>query len=473
MVRRRHGGRPLLRPGRPWARRRRQRGLARLARPRPTSLRRPAVRRLALALALLVVLVVPLPVLAADHPGRLPACSGSGCRTQVERVRQWAVPLPGAWVADVTGNGGTEPAIGQAYVGVGGGLAAIGAGLELTGYTLASGVRQWQVTLAGAPGAQIISVRAWPGVVTVGLLAPGGRARTEVVLSARTGAELRRFPAAVLGGAVAASAATTVVLGYSAVTSYDNATGRVRWRHQTGGSQSWQVDGETLYLAESAGGALGSSPVTALRVVNLAAGTERALSSPLGQPFSGSLALAANGVVLFASATGVTAYSGSAGGALWTRPGAVAEGNDPEAGLVYLAVAGGTLRGDDPDTGRIRATVPGSAVSGSGAVYVVRAGTAFGLEAGANGAAWEYSTAAGRVTWTSAALPWPHFFADPSGLGGSASLSGAAGSGPAGSGDTVVVTACPHLIASSQDCSDPELVAFRLPGSVISAAPGK
>jgi outer membrane protein assembly factor BamB len=401
-------------------------------------------------------------VLAADHPGRTPACAGSGCLTRAHPVRQWAVPLTGSWSADVTANGGTEPASGQAYVGVGGGLAALGAGLELTAYTLASGARQWQTALAGPAGAQIVSVRAWTGVVTVGLLAPGGRVRTEVVLSARTGAELHRFPAAVLGGAVAASAAATVVLSSSAVTSYDNATGRVRWRRPTGGSQSWQVDGQTLYLAESAGGVLGSSPVTALRVVNLADGTERTLSSPVGQPFSGSLALAADGVVLFASAAGVTAYSGSAGGALWTRPGAVAEGSDPEAGLVYLAVTGGTLRGDDPATGRIRATVPASAVSGAASVYVVRAGTAFGLDAGANGAAWEYSTAAGRVSWTSAALPWPHFFADLSGLGGSAPLPGETRPGDASSASTVVVTACPHLIASSQDCSDPELVAFRL-----------
>jgi hypothetical protein len=414
----------------------------------------------------LAVLVLPLAVLAADHPSRLPACSGSGCGTRARPVRQWAVPLSGAWSAGLTAAGGTEPAAGLAYAGVGGGLAVLGTGLDLTAYALAGGVRQWQAAITGPADAQITSVRAWPGAVTVGLLAPGGAVRTEVVLSARTGAELRRFPAAIFGGAVAASAASTVVLGSSAVTSYDNATGRVRWRVQTGGSQSWQVDGETLYLAEPAG-VLGSAPVTALRVVNLVNGTERTLSAPAGQPFSGSLALAADGVVLFASSAGVTAYSGGAGVALWTHPGAVAELSDPEARLVYLAVAGGTLRGVDPATGRIRATVPGSAVSGAGAVYVVRAGTAFGLDTGSGGAAWEYSTATGRVSYTSAALPWPHFFADPSGLGGSAPLAGAASSGDARSdgsapGGTVVVTACPRPAASSQACTDPELVAFRL-----------
>jgi hypothetical protein len=65
--------------------------------------------------------------------------------------------------------------------------------------------------------------------------------------------------------------------------------------------------------------------------------------------------------------------------------------------------------------------------------------------------------AAGRVIWNSAALPWPHFFADPfapgeSGLGGSA----------AASGGMVVLTTCPHTDGSSRRCSSPELVLFSL-----------
>ena len=80
--------------------------------------------------------------------------------------------------------------------------------------------------------------------------------------------------------------------------------------------------------------------MTALQVINLATGTERMLSSPLGSPFSGTLAIAADGAVLFASPAGVTAYSGSTGGMLWTKPGAVPEGTDPAAGLVYLTSAG-------------------------------------------------------------------------------------------------------------------------------------
>jgi hypothetical protein len=90
--------------------------------------------------------------------------------------------------------------------------------------------------------------------------------------------------------------------------------------------------------------------------------------------------------------------------------------------------------------------------TGPAAVYVVRDGVALGLDSGANGQAWGYDLAAGRVTWNSAALPWPHFFSDLSGLGGSAAVSG----------DSVVVTVCPHLTASSGICADPELVALSL-----------
>ncbi|HEY3882876.1 MAG TPA: PQQ-binding-like beta-propeller repeat protein [Trebonia sp.] len=425
----------------------------------------PALRRLVLAAALLAVLIVPLPVLASDVPQHPPGCQGASCHAQVAAAQLWAVPLAGSgtWTAGTAangtaasggGDGGTVPANGQAYAAVGDGLAVIGAGLTLTAYQLDHGKQQWQLPLTAAPGTVIMSVRAWPGVITVGLLAPSGRSRTEVVVDAATGAVVRRYPAAVFGGAVIASAATTVVIGASAVTSYNNATGRVRWRHPASSTQSWEVDGQTqmLYVAEGAGGSLSSAPVTALRVINLATGTEHMLSSPLGSPFSGTLAMAAGGAVLFASDAGVTAYSGSTGGALWTRGGAVPEGTDPEAGLVYLTFAGGTLRGVDPLSGVVQTSVAGSALPGSGDVYVVRGGTALGLDPGANGAAWGYSTTAGRAAWNPVALPWPHFFSDVSGLGGSAEVSGG----------TVVVTACPHLAASPQICADPELIAFAL-----------
>lgn len=339
-----------------------------------------------------------------------------------------------------------------AYVGVGGGLAVVGTGLSLTAYAENTGSELWSTTLDAPVGAEIGSVRAWPGVVTVGLLAPDGQSRTEVVVDAATGTELRRYPAAVLGGAVIASSATTVVIGHNRVASYNNATGRIRWQRAATGDQAWQADGQTLYLAQAPGGSLGSSSVTALNVINLKTGAERVLGSPPGRPFAGTLAMAADGAVLFASSAGVTAYSGATGGELWYRAGTVPEGTDPLARQVDLTQAGGTLIGVDPLTGEVRATVPAATATGTAALYVVRDGVALGLNSGANGDAWGYDMATGKVIWTSPALPWPHFFSGPSGLGGSA----------AASGDMVVVTACPHLAASQGICADPKLVALNL-----------
>jgi hypothetical protein len=404
------------------------------------------------AVALLAVVLFPLRVLASDTPARQPACQGSGCHAQPVSAQRWAAGLSGIWSAGTgpgtTGDGGTVPAIGQAYVAVGGGVAVLGTGLSVTGYTLSSGKELWQTALDAPLFTEVMSVRAWPGVITVGLLAPDGRSRTEVVLNAATGNQVRRYPAAVFGGVVAASKSTTVIVGPAAVTSYNNATGRVRWQDKTAGGQAWQVDGQTLYMAESPGGYLGSSQVTALRVMDLATGTQRLLSSPFGRPFAGTLAMAADGAVLFASPSGVTAYSGSTGGVLWAKHGAVPEGTDPAAGLVDLTLAGGALAGVAPETGTVRASVPASAAAAG--LYVVRDGVALGLNTGANGTAWEYDMAKGQVTYTSPALPWPHFYSDLSGLGGSAAVSG----------DMVVVTACPRLASSPGMCDDPELVAF-------------
>ncbi len=209
---------------------------------------------------------------------------------------------------------------------------------------------------------------------------------------------------------------------------------------------------QRLYLPPSPGGGLSSAPVTALKVINLVTGSVRTLSTPLGRPFSGTLALAAGGAVIFASPSGVTAYSESTGGQLWARRGAVPEGTDPVSGLVYLMSGRGVLLGVDPVAGVTVTSVPGSVATGPAAVYVVRDGMALGLTSGANGQAWGYDLAVGRVTWNSAPLPWPHFYSDLSGLGGSAAISGGA----------VVVTACPHLAASPGICADPELVAFSL-----------
>ena len=53
-------------------------------------------------------------------------------------------------------------------------------------------------------------------------------------------------------------------------------------------------------------------------------------------------------------------------------------------------------------------------------LYAIRQGVALGLDQGALGVAWGYDMQTRRVVWTSGALPWPHFFVDSSGLGGSA-----------------------------------------------------
>ena len=142
--------------------------------------------------------------------------------------------------------------------------------------------------------------------------------------------------------------------------------------------------------------------------------------------------------MLFTSSAGVTAYSGSTGETLWSLPAAVPEGADPSARLVYLTSAGGALVGVDPLTGAVKASVSGSTAGGSAGIYVVRGGVALGIDSGQGGEAWGYSMAAGRVTWTAAGLPWPHFFSDLSGLGGSAAVSGS----------VVVIAVCPHLSRS-------------------------
>src|SRR6266567_1678404 len=120
---------------------------------------------------------------------------------------------------------------------------------------------------------------------------------------------------------------------------------------------------------------------------------------------------------------------------LWSMRSVVPEGADPAQDLLYLTSATGALLGVDPLTGAVRHSVSGATAGGSAGMYVVRGGVALGLDNGASGEAWGYSLAAGRVTWTAPGLPWPHFFADVSGIGGSAALSG----------NTVVIAACQRL----------------------------
>ena len=357
---------------------------------------------------------------------------------------RWTTPLSGAW--DVApGLTGTVPASGLAYVAVGGGVAAVGAGLTVSAYSSATGALQWQDTLTGFPaGAAIVSVRAWPGEITAGVAyrpagSAGARRRTEVVISDADGAQVGRHPAAAFGGAIAGNKQYTVVVGATAVTSYDNATGRIRWQRPTGQvAQAWRTDGNWLYVAESAGGFVDSAPVTTLHRIDLVTGSELVVRPLEGLSFHGTLSTAFDGVVLFSSAAGVTAYNGSTGALLWSAGGAVPEGTDRGPHRIYLT-KGSNLVGVDPQTGRVKGTASGSAVNGAAGVYVVRNGVALGLDQGANGGAWGYDIAVQRVTLAAAGLPWPHYFVDLGGVGGSADLAGG----------LVIIAACAQLASSS------------------------
>jgi hypothetical protein len=350
-----------------------------------------------------------------------------------------------------------------AYLSVGDGVVAVGSGLTVTGYSSKTGALRWRVTLAGFPaGAAIVSVRTWPGEVTAGVSyrASGGPERTEVVLSDPAGAQTGRYPAAAFGGAVAGGPQDTVIVGPAEVTSYDNATGHIRWQRSTGQvAQAWRTDGGSLYVTDSAAGYVGSAPVTALRRIDLATGAELLVRPLESLSFAGTLSAAFDGVVLFSSAAGVTAYDGLTGDELWAINGAVPEGADPRQERIYLT-RGSNLIGVGPWTGRINATASGSAVNGSAGVYVVRGGMALGLDQGANGDAWGYNIAAQRVTLTSAGLGWPHYFVDLSGVGGSAD--------PAS--NLVVIAACPQLAPSSPAQPTPAGTATPPPTSTGPAA---
>jgi outer membrane protein assembly factor BamB len=406
-------------------------------------------RRGVLAASLLAVAFVPYPVAGnapAPPAGRCAgACQAGGPAGKV----LWATKLPGEWTTS-TGLAGTVPVSGQAYAAVGNGVAAVGVGLSVRAFNSRTGTPLWSAELSGFPaGAAIVSVRAWPGVVTAGVgYGPGARSRTEVVISSSSGRQVRRYAAGPFGGAVAASQRTTVVVGATAVTGYDSLTGAVRWRRATGAAaQAWQADPPYLYVTVAAGGYLGSGPVTALRRIDMGTGAE-AIVRPAAHSFPGTLGGAVQGVVLFSAASGVTAYDGLTGRRLWSLSGVVPEGTDPAKGRFYLT-QGTTLIGVDPLTGRIMARASGSAVAGSAGMYAVRNGVALGLDQGPNGEAWGYDVGAQRVTWTATGLPWPHYFVDLGGIGGSAEPDGA----------TVIVAACARL-------------APRTPGPSGSAGPG-
>jgi hypothetical protein len=422
------------------------------------------VRRLSFAAVLLVAAITPGMAAAgwSSFVCRHAGCEGAG-------TVRWIRPVPGSWTVQ-SGEVGTTPASGQAYAALGTQVAAVGAGLTVSAYQASTGQRLWSTALTGFPaGSAITAVRVWPGVVTVGVVPPavpvpapgaapapgggagpaGGPPRREVVLRATTGHQVRAYPAAQFGGAVAASQGTTVVVGPRAVTSYANRTGAVRWSRPTGPvPQDWQVDGGELYMAVAAGGYLGSAPVTALRRINLATGAQR-LVRPHGKAYAGALSLAYHGVVVFSSARWARAYSGSTGQQLWRYAGVLPDTVDPVTGRLYL-ISGNTLIGVNPQTGSTLARVTAASSSG---VYGVREGAVLGIDHGALGKAWGYDIAAQQVLWTSRPLPWPHYFVDLSGIGGSA---------PPGQ-DAVLLAICgqvgvqPAGIAAPR-CARPELV---------------
>jgi len=115
----------------------------------------------------------------------------------------------------------------------------------------------------------------------------------------------------------------------------------------------------------------------------------------------------------------------------------------------------------------VTATVSGSAVNGSAGLYAVRDGVALGLDQGASGDAWGYNIGAQRVTLAAAGLPWPHYFVDLGGVGGSAD--------PAS--DLVVIAACAQLAPSSPASASPSATpsssAVSAPAATSPASPGQ
>jgi PQQ-like domain len=392
-------------------------------------------RRGVLAATLLAVALVPYPVIgSASTPAAAPCHTKCGQTGTAGKIL-WSRELPGTWTAS-GGLTGTVPVSGQAYVAVGNGIAAVGLGMNLRAYNSRTGQPQWQLALPGFPAdSAIVSVRVWPGVVTAGVTyGPGGSHRAEIVINSATGQEYRWHPATPFGGAVSATAQTTVVVGPGAVTAYDTTTGRVRWRQPTGTpDQAWQADGPDLYVAVAADGYLGTEPVTALRRIDMSTGRET-IVRPSASSFSGTLSGVVGNVLLFSSATGVTAYDGLTGLLMWSLAGVVPEGTDAAQGRFNLT-QGTSLLAVDPLTGHVTARAPGSAVAGSAGMFAVRGGVALGLDQGASGEAWGYDLSAQQVIWTASPLPWPHYFVDTNGIGGSAEPDGA----------TVVVAACGKL----------------------------
>jgi hypothetical protein len=388
------------------------------------------LRRGLLAVVLLGAAIIPgrASSLGAQH------CSGLRCTTPGSIL--WTRALPGSWVAEA-GVAGTVTSDGPAFAATGGGVAVVAAGSDVTAFAASTGASLWQVStaaLTGVPAGSVIAgVRAFPGVVAVGIDQPaptpassvqgggsqGGGSevpagRRELILSAATGRLIRSYPSAAYGGAVAAGNHSVVIVASQTVTAYSDSTGRVLWHRSTGGAgQSWRVDGPYLYITQTAPG---STAVKALHRITLGTGAVRIIR-PHGTRFAGTLASVTGDVVLFSAAGGVSAYSTVTGKFLWNIASGVLELTDAGRGVGYLA-AGPSLAGVSLTTGLAVTTV---AASVAGSLYSVAGDVAVGLDEDALGGVWGYSLTTRKIIWTSAAMPWPHFFIDLSGLGGSIS----------------------------------------------------
>ena len=308
-----------------------------------------------------------------------------------------------------------------------------------------------------------MSVRTWPGEVTAASPTPGPGiwSAPRWSISGLTGTESGRYPAAVFGGAVGGSALYTVIVGPTAVTSYDNATGRVRWRLATGPvPQAWRTDGRDAVRGR-----------IRRRVPGFGAGHRAAPDRPARPARRSSSGRWRDSRSPARSAPRSTAWCCSPRGRgdrvrRHDRSVAVVHRRGGARGLPTRAAAdlpdpGSNLIAVDPLTGQVTATVSGSAVTGRRAC--TWSGTVWrsGSTRAPNGDAWGYDIGAQRVTLAAAGLPWPHYFVDLSGVGGSAD--------PAS--NLVVIAACTQLAPSSPARPEPIPVA-QLPGHHVGARDG-
>jgi putative pyrroloquinoline-quinone binding quinoprotein len=390
---------------------------------------------------------------AAVIPGRASSqatsqCPGSRCNRAGSVL--WQSHLPGSWVAE-PGVSGTVPAVGEAYAASAGNIAVVGYGTSVVGYQTLTGKVSWQADLSWLPaGSAIVGVRAWRDVVAVGVSVPGGSAgqdRRELILSAATGVQIRAYPAAYYGGAAWASRSRAVIVGARAVTGYANSGGRTVWQRTTGAPQSWVVSGRYLYMAVARAGSLLSGVITGLRQIDLTTGAERMI--PLHGSSAGTLSAVVGGVALLTGGDGLRGYDVLYGRLLWQQPGAVLEFVDQGQDSAYIAI-GNSLSELDTTTGKTLGRPAPAIASG---LYAIRDGVALGLDEDP-GDAWGYDVATGKVVWSTPvkSLPYPHFFVDPSGLGGSAGL---------GSPVALLATCGAAGGGSPATCLRPELVAIK------------